>query len=179
MSDASLGPSAYIVLGVLAQCGPSTSYDLKRHVDGSVGYFWSFPRSQLYAEPQRLAALGLLTEQQEEGGRRRRTYSLTPAGRTALAEWLQTPAGEVELRDPGLLKLFFVAQGPPGTRQALAAEQLALHRARLQVYEQLTAQLESADALEVRRQPLGMGVLYERASLAFWNAVLEAEAREG
>ena len=173
MPDASLGPSAYIVLGLLAQCGPLTSYELKRQVDSSVGYFWSFPRSQLYAEPQRLAALGLLTEQQEDGGRRRRTYSLSPEGRAALTAWLQRPAGEVELRDPGLLKLFFVSQGPPGTRQALATEQLDLHRARLEVYEHLTTQLKGEVAADLRTEPLGMGVLYERASLAFWTTVLE------
>ncbi|UBV44719.1 PadR family transcriptional regulator (plasmid) [Deinococcus taeanensis] len=173
MPEASLGPSAYIVLGILAQCGPLTSYDLKRQVDGSVGYFWSFPRSQLYAEPQRLAALGLLTETQEETGRRRRTYTLNPAGRTALTEWLRRPAGEVELRDPGLLKLFFVSQGPPGTRQALAAEQLALHHARLQIYEHLTTQLKAETAADTRTEPLRMGILYERASLAFWTTVLE------
>ncbi|MFC4637914.1 PadR family transcriptional regulator [Deinococcus hohokamensis] len=177
MSEASLGPSAYIVLGILAQCGPLTSYDLKRQVDGSVGYFWSFPRSQLYAEPQRLVTLGLLTEQQEENGRRRRTYTVSASGRTALSEWLQKPAGEVELRDPGLLKLFFVSQGPAGMRQTLATEQLALHRARLQVYEHLTTSLADEGTTSVRSGPLAMGVLYERASLAFWTTVLEeAEA---
>ena len=58
MNDASaasaLGHSAYIVLGLIGLFGPGTSYDLKRWADGSVGYFWTFPRSQLYAEPQRL-----------------------------------------------------------------------------------------------------------------------------
>ncbi|SMB95283.1 PadR family transcriptional regulator [Deinococcus hopiensis] len=175
MSDASLGPASFIVLGVLAQCGPSTSYDLKREVDGSVGYFWSFPRSQLYAEPQRLTALGLLTETQEEGGRRRRTYALTDAGREALEAWLQAPAGGVELRDPGLLKLFFVSQGPPGVRQALASEQLSLHQVRLAEYERLASGPGGHALEEVQREPLGMGLLYERASLAFWQAVLRGE----
>ena len=65
MSDTSLSPSSFIVLGLIAQHGPSTSYDLKRCADESVGYFWHFPRSQLYAEPQRLVGLGLLREEQE------------------------------------------------------------------------------------------------------------------
>jgi len=48
--------------------GPSTPYDLKRFVQLSVGNFWPFPHTQLYAEPARLAEAGLL----EETGRRRR-----------------------------------------------------------------------------------------------------------
>lgn len=164
-----LGPSAYIVLGLLSQCGPGTSYDLKRWADESVGYFWTFPRSQLYAEPQRLTALGLLAEAQEEGGRRRRTYSVTPAGKAALQDWLAQPAGFPELRDLGLLKLFFSEQGIPDGVARLAAEQLQLHRARLQEYERVQAMGHHASA---ELQPLRMGLLYERASIAFWAEVL-------
>ena len=164
-----LGPSSYIVLGLLGQYGPGTSYDLKRWADESVGYFWTFPRSQLYAEPQRLAALGLLAEAQEEGGRRRRTYSVTPAGREALQGWLVEPAGFPELRDLGLLKLFFSQQGSAGAMASLAAEQLALHRARLEEYECLKTETPVTDS-EMR--PLRMGLLYERASIAFWTEML-------
>jgi PadR family transcriptional regulator, regulatory protein AphA len=172
--DAALGPSAYIVLGLLGQYGPGTSYDLKRWADESVGYFWTFPRSQLYAEPQRLAALGLLEEVQEAGGRRRRTYSVTPAGRAALQAWLQRPAGFPELRDLGLLKLFFSEQGSAAGLARLAAEQLALHRARLGEYEALKAHVAlHQPAQRSGPDPLGMGLLYERASLAFWTAVLD------
>ncbi|ADV68852.1 PadR family transcriptional regulator [Deinococcus maricopensis] len=173
MSDATLGPSAYIVLGLLAQYGPATSYDLKRWVDDSIGYFWSFPRSQLYAEPQRLSALGLLSDAQEQDGRRKRTYTITDAGRRALSAWLAAPAGPVELRDPGLLKLFFIGVAPGGQR-ALAAEQLALHRARLAEYEALAANL----CTDVTQQPLGMGLLYERASLAFWSTLLDGAPQD-
>lgn len=178
MNDASaasaLGHSAYIVLGLIGLFGPGTSYDLKRWADESVGYFWTFPRSQLYAEPQRLAALGLLREEQEAGGRRRRVYSLTESGRAALRDWLQRPAGFPELRDLGLLKLFFRAQGRPADVTRLAAEQLSLHQARLAEYERLCSSGEAS-----ARQPLGMGLLYERASIAFWQEVLAGSAEDG
>lgn len=157
------------MLGLLGQYGPGTSYDLKRWADESVGYFWTFPRSQLYAEPQRLAAQGLLIEAQEEGGRRRRTYRVTPAGREALQGWLAHPAGFPELRDLGLLKLFFSEQESAGSVASLATEQLALHRARLDEYERLKTGTPIT-ASEMR--PLRMGLLYERASIAFWTEVL-------
>ena len=81
MSTVRLGPTSYVVLGSIAVRGPSTSYDLKRFVELTLGHFWSFPHSQLYAEPDRLARGGLLTEEREQGGRRRRTYAITPDGR--------------------------------------------------------------------------------------------------
>src|SRR5579884_1556839 len=108
MKNASLSPSAYVVLGLLATYGPMTPYELKKMVDESIGYFWSFPRAQLYVEPERLKALGLLDEEREAEGRRRRTYRITETGREALHSWLTSDIGApVELRDPGLLKLFF------------------------------------------------------------------------
>ena len=74
------GPVSYLVLGIIALRGPSTSYDLKRFVQLSVGHFWPFPHTQLYAEPARLAEAGLLEETQEESGRAAAsTRSPTPA----------------------------------------------------------------------------------------------------
>ena len=67
-----LTPTSYIVLGLLeAADGEATPYDLKQAVAASVGNFWSIPHSQLYAEPERLARAGYLTEERETHGRRR------------------------------------------------------------------------------------------------------------
>ncbi len=170
MTEASLGPSSFIVLGLLSLYGAGTSYELKRWADESVGYFWTFPRSQLYAEPQRLVTLGLLTEQQEESGRRKRTFKITQAGQEALKAWLGRPAGVPELRDLGLLKLFFIDCANVEALPHLAAEQLALHQARLTEYEKLQ---EANHHLEGSSEAttLRMGFLYERASIAFWSEV--------
>ena len=86
-------PSSYVVLGLLAIYGPMTPYDLKKSIDGSVGYFWPFPRAQFYVEPERLKELGLLTEEREPEGRRRRTYSITNsrAARHCASGWWPTP----------------------------------------------------------------------------------------
>lgn len=178
VNDASqaLGPSSYIVLGLLSQCGSGTSYDLKRWADTSVGHFWTFPRSQLYAEPQRLAALGFLAETQEDSGRRKRTYRVTATGQAALQDWLSQPAGFPELRDLGLLKLFFAEQGPPEQVRLLAAEQLALHRERLAVYQALSGLPDSAaeGPSGFGRHTLRMGFLYEEANITFWTELLDS-----
>ena len=88
-----LSPTSYVVLGLLATHGPSTPYDMEQLVDLSLGHFWSFPHSQLYSEPARLAAAGLVEEEREETGRRRRRFSLCDPGRAALQAWLATPLG--------------------------------------------------------------------------------------
>src|SRR3954468_20190910 len=120
-----LTPASYIVLGFVEAAGESTPYELKGMVARSLGNFWSIQHAQLYTEPERLAAAGLLTEKREEGGRRRKRYALTPAGRAALRAWLAAPTDAMtELRDPGLLQLFFGADPA-----RLAAAQLETHRA--------------------------------------------------
>jgi DNA-binding PadR family transcriptional regulator len=177
MSTSTLSPSSYVILGLLATCGPATPYELKKLVDTSVGYFWSFPRAQLYVEPERLASLGLLSERREEGGRHRRVYSVTDAGRAALMEWLtDETAIAVELRDAGLLKLHF--SGPLGPERIvrMARAQAELHRQRLAEYERIAT--EHASGLEAIPPDLGMdtlrmGLRYERISIEFW----EEEAR--
>src|SRR6266576_2403513 len=124
MSSPQLTPVSYVVLGLVAQ-GATTSYDMKQKASRSVGYFWNFPHSQLYAEPAHLVELGLLDEEREAEGRRRRVYSLTPAGRTALADWLREPTSEQpQIRDTGLLKLFFGDGMSADEIAALAARRL-------------------------------------------------------
>lgn len=135
--------TSHLVLGMIAAFGPLTSYQLERLVAGTVANFWLFPHSQLYAEPRRLVAEGLLSERRETGGRRRRVYRITRAGRARLAAWLVEPEpGYTEVRDPGMLKLFFASQAPVA-RERLAEDQARAHRARGLEYRQRLEQLSA------------------------------------
>ncbi|MGZ3641114.1 MAG: PadR family transcriptional regulator [Candidatus Limnocylindrales bacterium] len=185
MSTERLTPTSYLVLGLLAREGPSTPYALERQVAATLGNFWSFPHTLLYSEPARLAALGLVTETREPGGRRRRIFAITPAGLQALHGWLQRPAARpTELRDLGLLQLFFADLAPAAARVRLAEEQLALHRAKLSTYEEDARMERRASARGTGRrtvehwrgETLLMGLRYERAAVEFWNAVAEKTA---
>lgn len=180
MSSRTLTPVSYLVLGLIAERGPATPYELKRRVAESVGYFWSFPHSQLYAEPDRLAREGLLDEQREPGGRRRRTYRLTDAGLGALRRWLAEPtAGHVELRDPGLLKLFFAGLAGDEHVTSLAAAQEAAHRGRLREYERIQARLAGDERSRYALATLRMGLRHEQASVSFWREVGASPAPGG
>ncbi len=170
MQKASLSASSYVVFGLLALHGPATSYELMRRVETSVGHFWAFPRSQLYAEPDRLVRYGYLTEKRERDGRRRRVFALTKGGRAALEAWLGSPTREhIELRDPGLLKLFFMPLVGEEDVVALAREQAALHRQRLDEFERIAAELTTEYGPFPHATPLHMGLLYERMCQDFWE----------
>jgi PadR family transcriptional regulator, regulatory protein AphA len=167
MSNAQLTTVSYVVLG-LVRDGATTSYDMKQRVAKSVGHFWTFPHSQLYAEPPQLVELGLLAERQEESGRRRRVYTLTAAGRRALDEWLREPtADQTQIRDTGLLKLFFGDGMTPDEIAALAREQEQAHRALLAVYEAIADTVTNPHHAAVVRS----GILHEQMFADFWREV--------
>jgi PadR family transcriptional regulator AphA len=161
-----LTPTSYVVLGLVGQLGEATPYALKQAVSLSVGNFWSIPHAQLYSEPDRLARAGLLDEEVETTGRRRKTYRLTRAGREALKTWLAEPATEfTELRHRGLLKLALGAD--PKT---IAPAQLELHEAKLAEYEGLV----DVPMPEGLRLALDSGIGHEREWVRFWRKLAEA-----
>jgi DNA-binding PadR family transcriptional regulator len=165
----SLTPTSYLVLGLVARQGACTSYEMKMLVSHSIGYFWTFPHSQLYAEPVRLAQLGLLTEEQEATGRKRRTYRLTDAGRDALRAWLAEPTDQpTEIRDLAVLKLFFGSEAEPGQLRQLAGHAVAAHRRRLAEYEAIA---QFPDIEKHERATLEMGLEFERLAIAYWEGV--------
>jgi PadR family transcriptional regulator, regulatory protein AphA len=172
VQEIQLTPTSFIVLGLLSRAGEATPYQLKQTVDVSVGHFWSVPRSQLYAEPARLARGGYVTEGQEPDGRRRKRYALTARGEEALQRWTDAPTQQfTELRDLAILKLFFGADPA-----AMAEAQLATLRPLLQFYETVHAS-ESRDGPSGPRQALEAGIDYVKTSIRVWERIAR-EARE-
>lgn len=173
MAARALTPTSYLVLGLVRTLQPCTSYDMKQLVNVSIGMFWSFPHSQLYAEPTRLVSDGLLVEEQEEGGRRRRLYRLTDAGAGALDGWLQTPTDSIgELRDDGLLKLFFSDDSSADSIADLARAQAAVHEKRMQFLADLRADLGDR-ARPAQLATLELGLRWDRIAAEFWNEIAD------
>lgn len=176
-SELRLGPTSYLVLGCVALLGRSTSYDLKRFVQVTVGHFWLFPHTQLYAEPARLAEAGLLEETREESGRRRRHYTITDAGRHRLGAWLAEPVtSPTEYRDLGLLKLFFGELDEAGDELALAHEQAVAQRRQLAEYERLLERYRDRPQFASRLRTVELGVRLARTAAEFWEEIAERES---
>jgi len=124
----SLSATARVILGLL-KFAPRTGYDIKRVTDFSTRFFWRASYGQIYPELRSLEQSGLVRSREEPYGRRaRRVYELTAKGERALADWLSSEDDTYELRDEGLLRLFF---------GALAGDQdvLALARRRREIFE--------------------------------------------
>src|SRR5512132_1322951 len=144
MSGTDLTPVSYVVLGLVARDGPSTPYAIKAAVGRGIAHFWQFPHSQIYAETERLARLGLLAEEREQTGRRRRSYRITAAGRAALTAWLAEPTDEpMQVRSLGLLKLFFAQHAAPDDVAELARVQGELHRGWVEATDGIVERLKA------------------------------------
>lgn len=156
-----LTTTSYAVLGLVDLLGEATPYELKRAIEQSIENFWPVPHTTFYAEPARLARGGYLSETREEGGRRRKHYALTDAGREALAAWVADGrAAAPQLHDEMLLKTFL-----GGDPAAMVADRRAWHEAKLAELEGYLASHELARDDGVRRS-LQIGIGYHRGMLA-------------
>jgi DNA-binding PadR family transcriptional regulator len=170
MSSPRLSETSYIVLGMLEHVQPATPYDLKRIAELSTIHFWAIPHTQLYKECARLAKEGLLTEEQEQTGRRRRIYRMTESGQTALELWRAEPIGAPrEVRDLGILKLFFGADP-----SRLATDELRVHEERLERYEEFRGL--AVDAPRGPQLALEAGIGHEREYVRFWKTLVDEQA---
>ena len=109
--ERALTTTSYAVLSVLSLRDHST-YDLISQMQRSMHYMWPRAESNVYAEPRRLVEAGLATAREEWNGQRRRTvYSITKAGRAALAEWIASPSARPRYESEALVKVMFAENG--------------------------------------------------------------------
>ena len=175
MTDRALTPTSYLVLGLVRHLQPCTSYDMKQLVNVSIGMFWAFPHSQLYAEPGRLADEGLLEEEQETSSRRRRLYRLTAEGAEVLEAWLAEPEADLgELRDIGLLKLFFSGPSTHETISRIAEARRDAHLARVEFLTALRGDV-SDRADDAQLATLELGLRWDRTAADFWAEVAKGD----
>jgi PadR family transcriptional regulator AphA len=154
-----LSPTGRVILGMLA-AEPQSGYDIKATVDHSTRFFWAASYGQIYPELKRLAERGLIEPHAEpQGGRRRTIYRITDAGRETFAAWIRDPELTNEMRDEGLLKLFFA--GLLEREDAIAVleatrKRYAEKHARLKEIEPIAETAERFGPLAVLRYGLGM-----------------------
>jgi len=162
-----LTPNSYALMAVLEEFGEGTSYDIKQAIEQSIANFWPVPHTTAYEEPARLAAAGYLAVRQEEGGRRRKVYSLTGRGRAALREWAAEPtAAPPQLHDEHMLKAFAGAPGQP-----LLEERVAWHREKLAELNGYLGEVQEAEGWEASERALLAGVAYHGKMLELLDSI--------
>ncbi|HKE75858.1 MAG TPA: helix-turn-helix transcriptional regulator [Acidimicrobiales bacterium] len=146
--------TSYAILGLLA-IKPWTTHELVRQVDRSMRRVWPRAQSKLYEEPKKLVAHGYARADDDPVGRRRRTrYTITPAGRRALATWLSEPGEGPVLEFEALVK---IGLADSGTTRDIRAHLAATRR---WVHEQNEENLAAG-----RAYLAGQGPFPERAAI--------------
>jgi DNA-binding PadR family transcriptional regulator len=102
-----LTTTSYAILGLLS-LRSWTSYELAEQMKRALGRFWPRAESGIYREPKKLEAHGFARSTTEHVGERPRTrYTITAAGRRALAEWVPTPGAGPVVEFEQLVKIFY------------------------------------------------------------------------
>lgn len=166
-----LTTTSYAVLALVEHLGHATPYDLKQALEKSIENFWHVPHTTFYAEPDRLVSGGYLTLERESGGRRRKVYSLTEPGSSALREWARSPAtAPPQLRDEGVLKIF--AGADPAS---VFAGRRDWHLGKIEELQGYLDNLEGGDPpTEASRATLIAGLTYHRMTLDAIDTFLAA-----
>ncbi|HWA53541.1 MAG TPA: helix-turn-helix transcriptional regulator [Solirubrobacterales bacterium] len=170
-----LTSTSYALLALLDQLGEATPYEIKQAMDKSIENFWPVPHTTAYDEPARLASGGYLSVSQEEGGRRRKTYALTAAGREALSAWAADPeAAAPQLRDETILKIF--AGADP---RAFLEPRRTWHREKLAELEGYLEETSKDEAWRRSAMVLTAGVAYHRKMLEMLDELTPADDGKG
>ena len=160
----SLNPTAYVILGMVRK-GPKSGYEIKALVDNSTRFFWAASYGQIYPELKRLSEAGLVVGvDSPTGGRRRTVYEITADGEEELKAWLRQPPEVFEMREEGLLKLFF-SDALPAEEAVEIVRAMRVHR------EAVTAQLRALEATKEKTDdPYPLMVLRGGIEFTEWFA---------
>ncbi len=161
MSTTTLG---YALLALLAK-QPNSGYELAQRARRPLGYFWTATYGQIHPQLRELAAAGLLTVEPVPGPgpHDKRIYTITRAGRAALAAWVTRPPAVESGRDELLLKAYAIWLADPVAARQLLLDQAEAHRKRLAEYEAITLPPVRADHPDFGSvATLRYGIGYER-----------------
>ncbi len=112
-------------------------YDLRAEFEARTGAVWPLNIGQVYSTLDRLERDGMVTREGADG-EGHVIYSLSPAGRDELGQWLSTAVGrEAPPRNELAIKLSLAATLPEADLPAIIQEQRAASLAKLQELSQL------------------------------------------
>lgn len=158
----------HALLGLLA-VQPASGYELTKAFEGDLGrYAWQAGHTSIYPELVKMAERGLV-EVTHEGARGSRTYSVTPAGRAELRDWLMDWPEQNRVRNEPILRMFLLSALEPADALTLL-HQLAA-RAERDLTELRTALEQHGDRSPDGRA--GFGRLAAELGLRQYSAVLD------
>ncbi|MEV5139995.1 PadR family transcriptional regulator [Streptomyces syringium] len=161
---------------------PGSGYELARRFERSIGYFWTATHQQIYRVLKRMEGDGWIDvrEVPQQGRPDKKEYSVAPAGRTALSQWLHEPIEPESVRHDLAVKIRGAAFDDPAALIHEVQRHHREHTDRLAHY--LAGELrdftgpEASRTLdagqELQHAVLRGGIAYERMMLAWLDDVL-------
>lgn len=169
----------FAILGLLT-VEPMSGYDLRKHFQESLIYFWNESYGQIYPALKRLAKEGFVTpvKSAQAGKRDRRVYSLTSKGKELLHEWLAKTPQSQPVRNEFLLKLFLGRAAP---QDALRQHVLRFRKEQEELLAMFliirdSVRVEHAKSPNLKYWMLGLshGIRTRRAEIEWCNEALGA-----
>ena len=101
------------ILGLISN-GDKTGYEIMTVFRDSLNHFWTAQTSQIYRELQTMEKAGWIrqTHVAQTGKPDKNIFSITPAGHDELLRWLRDDNIAKDLRNPLLMKTFFMGELP-------------------------------------------------------------------
>ncbi len=101
------------ILGLINN-GDKTGYEIMRVFRDSLDHFWTAQTSQIYRELKTMVKAGWINETHvpQSGKPDKNVYSITPAGTDELLKWLREDNIPAGIRNPFLMKIFFMGELP-------------------------------------------------------------------
>ncbi len=101
------------ILGLISN-GDKTGYEIMTVFRDSLNHFWTAQTSQIYRELQTMEKAGWISQRRvsQAGRPDKNVFSITPAGREELLRWLREDDLPRGVRNPFLMKTFFLGELP-------------------------------------------------------------------
>lgn len=125
----------FVILGLLALQAMSV-YEINKALERGVSLFYSASFGSINAVISRLLEKGWISGQEKvENGRNKKIFQLTPAGREAFQDWLNSDIEAEKVKDPALTRLYFLGFSDP-------QERIRVLQAHIQNLRQLLGKLD-------------------------------------
>jgi PadR family transcriptional regulator AphA len=158
------------LVGLIA-AEPMSGYSLARLFERTLARTWPARHPQIYPALAALEDEGLIRIS-EDGPRRRKTYSATPAGVEEVQRWLRETAPDRPARNEAILRVFLLWLLEADEAIAFFDDEIAVHRQRLEGFELTLAD----DERRRRKHGTADGGIAFAASLALeWGLRYERE----
>jgi DNA-binding PadR family transcriptional regulator len=164
----------HALLALLSE-GPKYGLQLRQEFEARTGEVWPLNVGQVYTTLQRLERDGLVESDGEDPGGTQKSFRITGAGASELAEWLRTPPDlSSPPRDELLIKVL-VAIRVPGVD---VHDVIQAHRRHLvELMQEWTRVKRNADAQELSLALVVDAELFRLDSVVRWLDAAESRLR--